>query len=165
MAPSLYTGKLTAANRAKYLNHAFGLLEKMDDGHSGIGYFLANELSQAIVIPLGRTDTDLFRPAVDRPEFHDGDNPSQAFFQFPVENAREWWRQHRHEYATEYSAGGKSAVSSRPRKPREQEAPNPTGKESEAIRVQKGRIVFWMLFVALVAGLIIHRRLMGSAAG
>ena len=157
MAPSRYSGKLTAANRAKYLTLAFALLEAMDDGHSGTGYGLAEDIGQVIAIPQGWTGQGIFRPAVDRPEFHKDGSLTEVFFQFPADNALSWWRQHRKEYAIEVVPGDHSDQILRPRKPRHWISPGSADKGSNLFASEYKWRMTWAPIFAVAAAIIVYR--------
>jgi len=87
--------KLTVENRAKSLQYGFVLLEKVDDGHSGRGYFLAINLGHlAGVEPMIRGDQP-FRPDLHLQQYKGPHGLTEAYFQETVDNARKWWREHR----------------------------------------------------------------------
>lgn len=92
--------KLSNENREKYLNHAYRLLEDVDDGHSGQGYFLALHIGQFVGLPpVRRGVQQAFEPdrRLNHYEGPDGFK-RESFFQDTVKNARKWWNDHKDQY-------------------------------------------------------------------
>lgn len=89
---------LTKENRAKYLNHAYGLLESIDDKKSGVGYFLASDIGHFIGIKPVRPGQGAFAPDQRLEEYQGKQGLTESFFQKTVDNAMEWWAQHKADY-------------------------------------------------------------------
>jgi hypothetical protein len=87
--------KLSSENRRKYLRHAFFLLEQVDDGHSGHGYFLASQIGRFIDIPPAGKGGELFMPDSRLPEYQGPHGLREQFFQATVNNARKWWEENK----------------------------------------------------------------------
>lgn len=88
--------KLTPENRAKCLRYGFQLLEKIDDGRSGHGYFLAIDLGHLAGVESTIRGDQPFRPDLHLPQYNKGRNGlTDAYFQETVDNARKWWSEHR----------------------------------------------------------------------
>jgi hypothetical protein len=83
-------GKLSEENRRKFLCHGYRLLEEIDDGHSGSGYFLAVDLGLFIGIAPVRTGQSSFMPDSRLPEYQGPHGLTETFFQDTVNNARKW---------------------------------------------------------------------------
>ncbi len=87
--------KLSPENRRKYLRHAFCLLEQVDDGHSGHGYFLACQIGGFVGVPPGREGQETFVPDARLPEYRGPHGRREKFFQDTVNNARKWWEENK----------------------------------------------------------------------
>lgn len=96
--PTSNAGKLTAANRKKYLRHSYQLLEQIDDGRSGTGYFLAMHIGQFVGVPPVRDGQGAFAPDQRLPKYQGQHGLTESFFQDTVINARKWWSEHKNEY-------------------------------------------------------------------
>lgn len=93
--------RLTTENRAKYLNHAFQLLESIDDKKSGAGYFLAMHIGGFVGVQPVRTGQGPFAPDQTLEEYQGEYGLTDSFFQKTVDNAMDWWQKHRNEYQGE----------------------------------------------------------------
>lgn len=93
---SCRAGKMSEENRRKFLCYGYRLLEEIDDGHSGSGYFLALHLGQFIgVAPVG-TNNSPFMPDSRLPEYREPRGlKKKLFFQDTVNNARKWWEENK----------------------------------------------------------------------
>lgn len=91
---------LTAANDKSFLNYGFNLLNEIDDGVSGNGYFLAMHLGNFIGITPVRPSQGPFAPDQRLPEYRgEGENGYRSrLFQDTVDNAVKWWRENRQHY-------------------------------------------------------------------
>lgn len=96
--PTSNAGTLTAANRKKYLRHCYQLLEQIDDGRSGGGYFLALHIGQFVEVLSAREGQKIFVPDQQLPKYQGQHGLTESFFQDAVINARKWWSEHKHEY-------------------------------------------------------------------
>lgn len=98
--PSRNSTKLTAENRAKYLNYGFSLLEEVNDKKSGHGYFIAMHLGAvAGVKPIIKGESP-FKPNQKLARYDQSKGGSMApfYFQDTVDNALNWWSQNKHKY-------------------------------------------------------------------
>jgi hypothetical protein len=90
---ALRPDKLSPENRRKYLHRAFSLLEQVDDGHSGHGYFLACQLGGFVGVP--REGQGSFVPDSRLPEYRGPHGLREQFFQDTVSNACKWWEENK----------------------------------------------------------------------
>lgn len=88
-------GRMSEENRRKFLCHGYRLLEEIDDGHSGSGYFLALQLGIFIGIAPVRTGQPPFMPDSRLPEYQGPHGRTKSFFQDTVNNARKWWTENK----------------------------------------------------------------------
>lgn len=96
--PTLRREHLSAANQALYLRHAFTMLEKINDGKSGTGYFLAMHIGAFIGIKPVRAGQGAFAPDQRRRRYQKQGGLNERFFQETVDNALQWWKNNRHAY-------------------------------------------------------------------
>jgi hypothetical protein len=87
--------KLSLENRGKYVRQGFRLLEEIDDGHSGRGYFLAMQVGEFIGIPPVREGQGSFAADSELPEYREPGGLKKKFFQNTVNNARKWWEENK----------------------------------------------------------------------
>ncbi|MES2922205.1 MAG: hypothetical protein V4819_11700 [Verrucomicrobiota bacterium] len=66
-------------------------MEKIDDGRSGAGYFLAIHVGHFLGIPPVRGGKGSFVPDQQLREYQGPHGLSESFFQDTVTNARKWW--------------------------------------------------------------------------
>lgn len=90
--------RLTAQNRKRYLSHCVALLESIDDGRTGKGYFLAMHIGRFVGVKPVRPGQGAFAPDQRRQMYQADGGLNQAFFQDTVNNARRWLRNHPSEY-------------------------------------------------------------------
>ena len=96
--PTDQASRFTPANRKKYVVHCYHLLQTIDDGHSGAGYFLATHIGHFLgVKPIVRGESP-FKPDQRLPEYREDGGLKKSFFQDTVNNARKWWDEHKAEY-------------------------------------------------------------------
>lgn len=96
--PTAQANKLTDVNRKRYVRHCYQLLEQIDNGRSGAGYFLAMHIGQFVGIPPVRAGQGSFAPDQRLAQYQDKHGLAKSFFQDTVVNARKWWSEHKHEY-------------------------------------------------------------------
>ncbi|MFN0075340.1 MAG: hypothetical protein ACKVY0_02585 [Prosthecobacter sp.] len=96
--PVRNSDRLTPANRAKYLNHVFQLLEKIDDKRSGTGYFLAMHIGAFVGVKPVRPGQGSFAPDQRLPEYQGEHGLTEFFFQTTVDNAIKWWAENKNKY-------------------------------------------------------------------
>jgi len=87
--------KLSPENRRKYLRHAFRLLEQVDDGHSGHGYFLASQIGRFVGVPPVQEGQGSFAPDSRLPEYQGPQGLKEKLFQDTVNNACKWWEENK----------------------------------------------------------------------
>lgn len=93
--PTQQSVRFSDANRKKYVIHCYQLLERIDDGHSGTGYFLAMHIGGFIgVEPIVRGESP-FKPDQRLPEYQESGGLKKSYFQDTVNNAMKWWAEHK----------------------------------------------------------------------
>lgn len=95
--PVYQPSRFTAENRGKYLRHCYSLLERIDDG-SGGGYFLASHIGTFLGIEPVPHGNGAFTPDPHLPQYQGAYGLKPSFFQETVENAKQWWKDHKAEY-------------------------------------------------------------------
>lgn len=96
--PTFQASKLTDANRKRYVRHCYKLLEKMDDGRSGSGYFLAMHIGEFLGISPVKSGQGSFAPDQRLPQYHGPHGLLENFFQDTIKNARAWWTKNKDQY-------------------------------------------------------------------
>lgn len=96
--PVRYCERLTKENRAKYLNHAFKLLQRINDKKSGTGYFLASHIGSFVGVQPVRPGQGAFAPDQRLDEYQGKNGLTEAFFQKTVDNAMDWWTNNKGKY-------------------------------------------------------------------
>ena len=96
--PVRNSDRLTPENFARYLNHAFQLLEDIDDKKSGTGYFLAMHIGAFVGVEPVRSGQGSFAPDQRLPEYQGERELKDSFFQATVDNAMKWWAENKNKY-------------------------------------------------------------------
>ncbi|MEK7952820.1 hypothetical protein [Luteolibacter soli] len=107
--PVTSADRLTKANRAKFLNHAFELLRRIDDKKSGTGYFLAGHIGNFVGVSPVRDGQGAFSPDQTLPEYRVDHGLTESFFQKSVDNAMEWWMNNWSQYQGDQGGGEEPA--------------------------------------------------------
>jgi hypothetical protein len=93
--PMFQSAAFTDANRRRFVRHCYDLLDKIDDGRSGAGYFLAGHVGSFLSITPIREYAGPFAPDSHLPKYQ---NNRESFFQDTVANARKWWDENKANY-------------------------------------------------------------------
>jgi hypothetical protein len=102
--PVRNSDRLTPENVARYLNHAFQLLEDIDDKKSGTGYFLAMHIGAFVGVEPVSPGQGSFAPDQRLPEYQGEHGLKDSFFQATVDNAMKWWAENKNKYQGEQGA-------------------------------------------------------------
>lgn len=84
---------LSEDNRRRLLRYGFALLDEIDDGKAGHGYFLALYLGDVLGIGPMFGGRSAFVPNQDLPQYQGEAELKDCFFEDTVANARAWWRE------------------------------------------------------------------------
>ena len=98
------------SNRAKFVRHAFSLLEEIDDKHSGKGYFLAMAIGSFLGVQPVASGQGAFAPDQRLEKYQGEHGLTDAFFQKTVENAMDWWEANKADYENSPDEAGQPAA-------------------------------------------------------
>jgi len=90
--------ELSVESTSSFLAYGFAQLGLIDDGESGIGYFLALDLGKFLRIPPIRPGQGAFAPDQRLPRYQGAHGLNDVFFQETVDHARSWWRENQSRY-------------------------------------------------------------------